>query len=101
MDNGALRILCFGGSTMMGMGARDDHTIPAVLVRHLRGHGYRVSVTNYGQLGHNSTQEEITLQQFLKSGERIDAALFYDGINEMACAEQTGYADGLFNEARR
>jgi hypothetical protein len=58
-------------------------------------------VTNYGQLGHNSTQEVITLQQLLKSGERLDIALFYDGINEMACAEQTGYADGLFNEARR
>src|SRR5215831_14427820 len=50
---------------------------------------------------HNSTQEVITLQQLLKSGERIDIALFYDGINEMACAEQTGRADGLFNEARR
>jgi hypothetical protein len=37
----------------------------------------------------------------LKSGEPIDLALFYDGINEMACAEQTGHADGLFNEARR
>ncbi|HEV2100440.1 MAG TPA: hypothetical protein VGR45_16155, partial [Stellaceae bacterium] len=55
----------------------------------------------YGQLGHNSTQQAITLQQLLKSGERIDIALFYDGINEMACAEQTGRADGLFNEARR
>jgi hypothetical protein len=41
------------------------------------------------------------LQQLLKSGARIDIALFYDGINEMACAEQTGRADGLFNEARR
>ena len=30
-DDGAVRILCFGGSTMMGMGARDDQTIPAVL----------------------------------------------------------------------
>ena len=37
----------------------------------------------------------------MKSGERLDIALFYDGINEMACAEQTGRADGLFNEARR
>jgi hypothetical protein len=37
----------------------------------------------------------------LKSVERLDIALFYDGINEMACAEQTGRADGLFNEARR
>jgi lysophospholipase L1-like esterase len=97
----AIRILCFGGSTMMGMGARDDQTIPAVLARRLTERGHRVSVTNYGQLGHNSTQEIITLQQLLKSGERLDIALFYDGINEMACAEQTGRADGLFNEARR
>jgi hypothetical protein len=100
-DGNAIRILCFGGSTMMGMGSRDDQTIPAVLARHLTERGYRVSITNYGQLGHNSTQEVITLHQLLKSAEPIDIALFYDGINEMACAEQTGRADGLFNEARR
>ncbi len=97
----ALRILCFGGSTMMGMGARDEHTIPAELARRLAGLGYPAAVTNYGQLGHNSTQETITLQQLLKAGQRIDVAVFYDGINEMACAEQTGHADCLFNEARR
>jgi lysophospholipase L1-like esterase len=97
----AIRILCFGGSTMMGMGARDDHTIPAVLARRLKECGHRVAVTNYGQLGHNSTQEVIALQQLLKCGESLDIALFYDGINEMACAEQTGRTDGLFNEARR
>ena len=97
----AIRILCFGGSTMMGMGARDEHTIPALLACRLEALGHRVSVTNFGQLGHNSTQESITLQQLLKSGERIDIAVFYDGINEMACAEQTGRADRLFNEGRR
>jgi lysophospholipase L1-like esterase len=97
----AIRILCFGGSTMMGMGARDDQTIPALLARGLAALGHRVSVINYGQLGHNSTQEVITLQQLVKSGERVDIALFYDGVNEMACAEQTGHADGLFNEAHR
>ena len=96
-----IRVLCFGGSTMMGMGARDEETIPSVLARRLAALGHYVSVTNYGQLGHNSTQETITLQQLLKAGERIDVAIFYDGINEMACAEQTGRADGLFNEARR
>jgi lysophospholipase L1-like esterase len=98
---GAIRILCFGGSTMMGMGARDACTIPALLARRLGELGYRVALSNLGQLGHNSTQETITLQQLLKAGEPIDIALFYDGINEMACAEQTGRADGLFNEARR
>jgi lysophospholipase L1-like esterase len=98
---GVIRILCFGGSTMMGMGARDEHTIPAVLARRLGELGHRVSVTNCGQLGHNSTQEAITVQQLLKAGEQIDIAVFCDGINEMACAEQTGRADGLFYEARR
>jgi lysophospholipase L1-like esterase len=100
-DDGAVRVLCFGGSTMMGMGARDEQTIPAVLTRRLEELGHRVAVTNYGQLGHNSTQEVITLQQLLKAGKPIDIAVFYDGINEMACAEQTGRADGLFNEERR
>jgi lysophospholipase L1-like esterase len=97
----AIRILCFGGSTMMGMGARDACTIPAQLARRLGELGHRAALSNWGQLGHNSTQEAITLQQLLKTGERFDIALFYDGINEMACAEQTGRADGLFNEARR
>jgi lysophospholipase L1-like esterase len=97
----AVRILCFGGSTMMGMGARDQHTIPATLARRLTELGYEMCLTNYGQLGHNITQETITLQQLLKAGGRVDIAVFYDGINEMACAEQTGRADALFNEARR
>jgi lysophospholipase L1-like esterase len=100
-DPEAIRILCFGGSTMMGMGARDEQTIPAVLARRLAELGHRADVVNYGQLGHNSTQELITLQQLLKTGERLDIAVFYHGINEMACAEQTGRADALFNEARR
>ncbi len=100
-DDAAIRILCFGGSTMMGMGARDAYTIPAALARRLGELGHRAAVANWGQLGHNSTQEAITLQQLLKGGERIDIALFYDGVNEMACAEQTGRPDGLFNEARR
>ncbi|MGH7064411.1 MAG: hypothetical protein ACREET_10045, partial [Stellaceae bacterium] len=98
---GTLRILCFGGSTMMGMGARDDATIPAVLARRLAEQGHCAAVTNFGQLGHNSTQEAIGLHQLLKTGGRPDLALFYDGINEIASAEQSGRADAVFNESRR
>jgi lysophospholipase L1-like esterase len=100
-DDRAVRIFCFGGSTMMGMGARDDATIPAVLARRLGELGHRAAVTNFGQLGHNSTQEAIGLCQLLKQGSRPDIALFYDGINEMAAAEQSGRADAVFNESRR
>ena len=97
----AVRLLCFGGSTMMGMGARDAHTIPAVLARRLGELGHRAAVTNMGQLGHNNTQETIALQQLLKQGARPDIVLFYDGINEMVCAEQTGAADRVMHEAAR
>ena len=97
----AVRILCFGGSTMMGMGARDAATIPAVLARRLGELGHPAAVTNLGQLGHNSTQEAISLHQLLKAGARPDVAIFYDGINEMMCAEQTGQADRVFHEASR
>jgi lysophospholipase L1-like esterase len=97
----AVRILCFGGSTMMGMGARDDHTIPADLARRLRALGYAVAVTNVGQLGHNSTQEAMSLHRLLKEGVRPDIVVFYDGINDMVCAEQTGAPDRVMHEASR
>jgi len=100
-EAGTVRILCFGGSTMMGMGARDDRTIPAILAARLGELGHRVAMTNYGQLGHNSTQELITLQQLLRTEARFDIALFYDGANDLAAAEQTGRAGGLLNEQRR
>ena len=100
-DPGTVHILCFGGSTMMGMGARDDRTIPAILAARLGELGHHVAVTNYGQLGHNSTQELITLQQLLRAGTEFDIALFYDGANDLAAAEQTGRAGGPLNEQRR
>jgi lysophospholipase L1-like esterase len=100
-EPGTFRVFCFGGSTMMGMGARDDRTIPAALAARLGELGHRVAVTNYGQLGHNSTQELITLQEVLRAGTRFDVALFYDGANDMATAEQTGRAGALWNEQRR
>ena len=100
-DDGAVRVFCFGGSTMMGMGARDDATIPAFLAHRLGQQGHRVAITNFGQLGHNSTQEAIALWQLLKRGQRPQLAVFYHGINEMTCAEQSGRPDCLFNESRR
>ena len=82
------------------MGARDDRTIPAMLAARLGELGHRVALTNYGQLGHNSTQELITLQELLRAGAKIDIALFYDGANDVAAAEQTGRPAPV-NEQRR
>lgn len=96
-----VRILALGGSTMMGMGARDAATIPSLLAARLSARGHAVHLDNWGQLGHASTQEVITLMQALKGGARPDVVIFYDGVNEMISAEQTGHTDRMFNEAHR
>lgn len=96
-----VRVLALGGSTMMGMGARDAATIPSLLAARLGARGHAVHFDNWGQLGHASTQEVITLMQALKGGAKPDVVMFYDGVNEMISAEQTGRTDRMFNEAHR
>lgn len=70
----------FGGSTVWGMGARDEGTIPAHLARAL---GPKVRVENLGQVGYMSTQEVLTLLHRLQAGRRPDVVVFYDGVNEV------------------
>jgi len=86
---------------MWGWGARDDHTIASHLSKWLHARGYRVQVTNYGQFGYVSTQEAITLLRCLHRGERVDIALFYDGINEVFASAMNAVAGLPQNEWRR
>ncbi|HXQ66776.1 MAG TPA: SGNH/GDSL hydrolase family protein [Alphaproteobacteria bacterium] len=100
-EKGALSIHCFGGSTMWGMGARDEGTIPAVLQRRLRAAGHRVILVNQGQSGYIVTQELIMLQQLLKHEGPPDVAVFYDGVNDVFSAEATGRPDAIVAEEAR
>lgn len=88
----------FGGSTMWGMGARDEGTIPAHLTRLL---GHEVRVVNFGQVGYLSTQEVLTLLLELQAGRRPDVAVFYDGVNEVFPALKLGQAGLPLDVARR
>lgn len=97
----AVRVYCFGASTMFGVGARADWTIPAVLQRRLTEAGRRVSVTNCSQLGYNSSQELIALQQLLKKGDVPQVAVFYDGIADILGAEWSGRAGTMLSEEVR
>jgi lysophospholipase L1-like esterase len=101
-ESGApLRIFMFGSSTMVGVGARDDYTIPSVLAKRLAAVPYNVEVTNFGVVGHVSTQELIFLIEELKSGNVPDLVIFYDGVSDIIAAEQTGRAGTPQNEAGR
>ncbi|MEQ9504404.1 MAG: SGNH/GDSL hydrolase family protein [Deltaproteobacteria bacterium] len=86
-----------GGSTIWGMGARDEGTIPSHLARSLRG----ARVENLGQIGYTSTQELITLLVRLQAGERPDVVVFYDGVNDLLSLLKLGRAGLPLDVPRR
>jgi len=70
----------FGGSTMWGEGADDDHTIPALVHQEMDSG----SVYNHAQLAYNSRQSLDALISLYAKGERSDVVIFYDGVNDVA-----------------
>lgn len=96
------RVWFFGGSTLWGTGARDAHTIPSEVARRLTARAGRpVEAVNFGESGYVSGQEIVYLQRLLVEGDRPDAVVFYDGINDSFAAFQSGHAGWPSNEANR
>ncbi len=81
----AVEIWMFGGSSVWGVGAPDDETIPSHVVGILNDSlGIEAKVKNLGRRGYVSTQEIIYLMRELQAGRRPDAVVFYDGVNDAA-----------------
>lgn len=95
------RLFMFGGSTVWGTGARDDFTIPSLLVAELRRSGIEAQITNFGESGYVTTQEVIQLLLQLRNGNIPDAVIFYDGVNDLYAAYQSGLAGVPQNETNR
>lgn len=73
----------FGGSTMFGIGQRDDHTIPSNIARLARQDGIRLKAMNFGYSGFVNWQETQLFDQLLTSNiDPPDLAVFYDGVND-------------------
>lgn len=83
-------IYVFGGSTLWGVGARDDYTIPSSLSKLLDNNGYNFTVYNYGESAYVFKQELIHLILLLREGHRPDYVIFYDGFNEVFSAYSHG-----------
>lgn len=86
----ASTLYIFGGSTLWGMGARDEYTIPSHLSKLLAGDGYDFRVYNYGEGAYTFTQELVRLTLLLRDGHRPDYVIFYDGINDVFDAQNWG-----------
>jgi lysophospholipase L1-like esterase len=90
---GAPRVFLFGGSAMWGWGAPDWETIPAHLQRILRSEsGGPVCLVNYAENAYVSTQSLIQLLLLIEAGDVPDAVIFYDGVNDVLAARQSGRA---------
>lgn len=87
-----ITIWMFGGSTMWGMGARDDFTLPSCVARQLDAAGYPVEVKNYGQLGYTTGQETAELLLQLQRQQPPNIVVFYDGVNDAFYAYDHGFA---------
>ena len=88
---GAFTVFTFGGSTMWGTGAADGQTIAADLQERLRSQLKRsICVRNFGETGYTSMQEIVQLMLRLRAGEHPDLVIFYDGVNDVAAAYESG-----------
>jgi lysophospholipase L1-like esterase len=89
----------FGGSTMEGIGAIDDETIPSEFSRLINTTGTGVfRVENYGVSGYTFTQSVMKLVTLLQQGKHFDAVVFYDGANDIDYAYELGEAGALDGE---
>lgn len=87
----AYKIFTFGGSTMWGWGSPDWETIAAHLQNGLQARlKGPVCVTNFGEDGFVSTQSLILLLKQLQRGNLPDLVIFYDGVNDVYGAYETG-----------
>ena len=83
-----LTVWFFGGSTMYGIGQRDDHTIPSEIARLAQADGISIRAVNYGFPSYVNWLEVERFSQELALGKRPDLAVFYDGVNELGLAAQ-------------
>lgn len=91
------KVFVFGGSTIWGTGVRDEFTIPSLLSKNLNRFKDSYFVINYGEAAYVSTQEVIFLIAQLREGNVPDYVIFYDGVNDIDAAFQTGKAGQIYN----
>ncbi|MCB0963622.1 MAG: hypothetical protein KDA98_10030 [Acidimicrobiales bacterium] len=87
-DDPELTVWFFGGSTMFGLGQRDEHTLPSVVAKAAEANGIRIRPVNFGVSGYVNWQSLEQFEQALSAGvEPPDLAVFYDGVNEWGMTE--------------
>lgn len=79
---GAPVVWFFGGSTMFGIGQRDEHTIAAEVARLAASEGTPIDARNYGVSAYVAWQEAVLLGRLMAGSERPDLIVFLHGVND-------------------
>ena len=83
-----LRVWMFGGSTLFGLGQRDEHTASSELARLAWDNGVALEISNYGIPGDVSWIEQHRLERAMALTKAPpDLVVFYDGYNDMRAPE--------------
>lgn len=82
IEDGAVDIWFFGGSTMFGEGQRDEYTIPSYVARTAEERGLVVRPHNIAQQGLVAWQELLIFERELARRPAPDMVVFYDGTND-------------------
>jgi lysophospholipase L1-like esterase len=94
-------VAIYGGSTVWGVGARDDHTLPSAVGQVLAASGIHVAIQNRGQTGYVTGQDVVHAWLRLREGETPAVAVFYGGASDAFAAWQSGRAGIPQNDANR
>ncbi|WP_299136651.1 SGNH/GDSL hydrolase family protein [uncultured Tenacibaculum sp.] len=98
-SSSSIKIFCFGGSTMYGIGTKDENTIPSTLAKVLKNKipSKKFTITNFGLPGYTNDLEILQLRKELIKGNIPDIVIFYDGVNEVISAYQNNKIGVPFN----
>lgn len=92
------RVYVFGGSTIFGVQAADDETIPSYLSRRMSDTASPRYVRNMGQLGYTLPQQVRFFTELLKTGDVPALAIFYFGCNDLYVSLRAGKPMQVFQQ---
>jgi len=81
---GAPVVWFMGGSTMFGIGQRDEHTIASEVARIAADAGMPIDARNYGTSAYVGWQEAGLLRRLMAREDRPDLIVFLHGVNDFS-----------------
>ncbi|MBY0476381.1 MAG: hypothetical protein K2Q24_01955 [Chitinophagaceae bacterium] len=98
-SDSAITIYFFGGSTLFGVHAADNETIPSYFAALCKEKGVQknIRVVNYGVPTYFSYQELMLFFQLLQQNKTPKLAVFFDGLNDFLSINEASQKHPMLN----